>query len=52
VSSDIDLKAFVDSSTDMLLHSMLHFSDVTPTLEIGVNLSKKAGGSVDSAAKR
>ncbi|MGF1934964.1 MAG: TetR/AcrR family transcriptional regulator [Nostoc sp. ChiQUE02] len=32
LSSDIDLKASVDSFTGMLLHSMLHFSDIATTL--------------------
>ncbi|MEH2107085.1 hypothetical protein [Nostoc sp.] len=32
VSSDIDLKASVDSFTIMLLHGMLHFSNITTTL--------------------
>ncbi|ODG96443.1 TetR family transcriptional regulator [Nostoc sp. KVJ20] len=33
VSSDIDLKASVDSFTGMLLHGMLRFSDIPTTLD-------------------
>jgi hypothetical protein len=33
VSSNIDLKASVDSFTGMLLHGMLRFSDISTTLE-------------------
>ncbi|MEH1924344.1 hypothetical protein [Nostoc sp.] len=32
-SSDIDMKASVDSSASMLLHGILRFSDISTTLD-------------------